>query len=244
MKRNELFIQKGLDRVEVDALPPYLRHSIEAALFMDPTLMQSDEIESCHWVLWGLTKGVTHQKTGLTILSQNDRTTSGQHAELIQGFPYVDPVELCYSDKRVLGFGHFIRWVYFANPSHMETEKGILGIDWSLNEPENAGVATSMLAVSHIATHLLRHGLSPKCELVLLNWKMLEPRVIEAWRKEMRLVTLFDWSVRAAMLFHQDGFHCPFCGMETFRHDEPYCFRCGKERRKQWLGNPVRWAGE
>src|SRR5262249_7302018 len=136
----------------------------------------------------------------------------GLHGELIQGFPDVDPLPDCYSESHNLGFGSFVRWVYFANPSGLPE---VLGVDWRLDARRTAGMSLTMRRVSKLATTLAAHGIPGSTELALLNPRMCEDPCVHAVRSSLELVTIADWCEKGNRILGPQSCHCPRCGQMT-----------------------------
>lgn len=193
------FLFEGAARRPIESLAPFLRLSLAHGVCINPELMRADDVARCRWVGWGLTKGVTHPLEGTTVLAKMGELVCGMHAQMLQGLPNIDPPEGCYDkDKRVQGFGGFIRWVYFA-PKETE-QQGIVGIDWSQEEPKDAGVARHVDEVVCLARHLANAGIDENSELVLLNCRMCEYPELTAWRHQHRLVSMSDWAQREVQM--------------------------------------------
>jgi hypothetical protein len=215
--------QKGL-REEVSSLTPYLRESLLHNCLVEPSLMTEDDRHACRWLGYGLGKGVSNPKSQVSVYGIPETMTRGLHGELIQNFPGVDPLPHCYEDNHALGFDGFVRWVYFAHP---ERDEGILGIDWSLAARKTAGVANSMLKVCALAQICKAHGVPKESELVLLNWRMLEPKYAQKLRHTIGLQSLEDWATHGREVFKQGSVCCPRCGQATLKGNRRFCYRCG-----------------
>lgn len=222
-----IFVQRGQDRREVPSLRPFLRDSLAHRMVMDPTHMRPQDAAHCAWVGWGIGKGVTHVRDDVSVFATPDELRNGLHAELVQGFPNVDPLPLCYDAQgHVHGFGGFVRWVYFANPNDAACHSGVFGIDWSPGRPLAIGVAPSFHIITKIAQRACSHGVACSTEVALLNWRMIEPPEATAWRYRWGLRSIGDWIERAPRLFAPAGSLCTTCG-ENALHEASYCFECG-----------------
>ena len=208
-------------RRQVAGLTPHLARTHREGTPMDPALMSPLDAATCHWAGWRFGKGVSRGETH--VFAMATELTSGQHAEMVQGFDQVDPPQGCYDRRhRVHGFGGFLRWVYFAQQGD-----AVLGVDWSLAERENAGVALSMLDVHHLAGSLIDAGTAPSTTLALLNPQMCEPAELAAWRRRHGLNTLRDWRCARAILAPH-GILCGRCGLKTFVSPcARFCEQCG-----------------
>ena len=233
-----VFVQSNEDRREVLSLAPFLHFALLTKSIMKEDLNGLKPELHCHWYGWGIGKGVTHVQDTTTIFATPHKLKSGLHADLVQGFPNVDPYPLCYDPNNLIhGFGGFIRWVYFTDPNDTQLQHGVFGIDWAPSQSIKLGVAPTMIVVSQIARIVQNQGIPSQAELVLLNWQMLEPMFIRTWRKQMKLITLSDWCERGPKLFGPSGVHCPVCGLRTFEQPNTFCFRCGKSRRQILQGD-------
>lgn len=227
-----IFIVNDGVRSTAPSLTPYLTNSLKTDATMDATRMSPTDVARCRWIGFGIGKGVTHPHRDISIFAIPTELTRGLHGELIQGFPDVDPVPLCYDGlNHVHGFGGFIRWVHFANP---KGGPGIFGIDWSIVERPTAGIATSWRSVAQLVVIVTRHGIPRDTEVVLLNWRMCEEPEIEHLRQSLGLGTIDDWMSRGHGLFGPASDHCPRCGIRTLQNFPRYCFRCGCEPRRFW----------
>lgn len=226
-----IFVQRGEDRREVPSLLPFLRESLALGAVMDPSQMRAEDAANCAWVGWGIGKGVTSVERDVSVFGIPHELKSGLHAELVQGFPGVDPFPLCYDAQgHVHGFGGFVRWVYFADPIGPDNGCGVFGIDWSPKQPRAIGVAPTLHTIVSIAARACAHGVPIGSELVLLDWKMLEHPVLRQWRHARELVTLADWAFKAQGLLAPAGRICATCLNETiFAAEDHYCFMCGQE---------------
>lgn len=219
-------------RTEVPSLAPYLHRSLALGMTMDAHVMRAEDAATCRWIGYGIGKGVTHPQTETTVFGVPRELRSGLHAELVAGFSDVDPFPLCYDDRaHVFGFGGFVRWVYFADPSG---GPGVFGLDWSIAARPTSGVAHAMIAVAAIARIAAEHGIPPDAELALLNWRMCEELVITALRERMALRTVADWNTRAPAYFRRGSGYCPRCGLRTLAHRERFCSRCGCDPARFW----------
>ncbi|GEM_PF-1403782 len=244
MKNFGAYVHAAAGRERVSSVQSFLSRSVMVGHLMDSALMRANEKDRCRWINYGIGKGVTNPEARISIFAVPTELKSGLHAELVDGLGiHVDRAPLCYDEAHhVHGFGGFIRWVYFADPKN---GKNFLGIDWSLSARVTAGIATSMVDVVNVADVLMRHGIPPDTELVLLNSRMCEEEYHYAFRKKYNLITLNDWTTRGDLLFSKPSTHCPRCGLRTFMRSARYCFRCGAnpklfwKRRTSWHGDPV-----
>jgi len=225
-----VFLQKGCTRIRVSALTSdFLSESLVYGCTMDPALMLPLEVPECRWLGYGIGKGVTCPEMDVTVFGVPQTMRSGLHGTLIQGFPDVDPYDLCYEDQHVKGFGGFIRWIYFSNPSK---GPGVLGIEFSLHPSirVTSGIATSFKRAQHVVSVCCRHGIPAKAEVALLNWRNCQRPHLVAFGKQQRLVTVSDWAQSADRFSttlcwrcgkpSSSNFHyCPYCGAEVC-HDE------------------------
>ena len=235
MDQNEprVFLQRGTTRLAVPSLEPFLASSLASEHRMDPERMAPEDRRACRWLGYGIGKGVTHPKHGLSVFAVPETLVSGLHGELVQGFGGipVDPTPACYEPGADPGFGGFIRWVLFADPGRT---RDILGIDFSLGLQERAGVANAMLTVAATARTLRTHGIPAGTEVVLLDAKMREPTELGDWRAANRLISVADWS-DGLPRFLSGGNQCPRCGLQTL--DDPhaiFCARCGCRPALLW----------
>lgn len=211
-------------RTAISTVRSHLRDSLEGGSFMDPALMRGEEKDVCRWVGYGFSKGVTSPALVVTVFGTPTKMHSGWHGEMIQGFPGVDPNPACYAPDHEKGFADFVRWVYFASP---DTDKGVLGIDFSLSERATAGIADSLKRVVEVARVCVEHGIPADIELVLLNPRMCEVPCLTELRKQLGLHTIADWLGKAETLFGDNGKHCHVCGLPTRDAEFLFCYRCG-----------------
>ncbi len=179
-----VFIQRDGQKQGVASLAPFLNDSLQKGCRMDKAQMAAADQQICRWLGFGIGKGVTDPERNISVFGLPEIMTAGLHGLLIQGFPGVGTSPECYEQNDVLGFGGFVRWVYFANPGG---GNGILGIDFSLCAWSGAGVANTMFSVSRLAKTCLEHGISPQDQLVLLNCRMIEEPCVFSWRQSLGL---------------------------------------------------------
>lgn len=224
-----IYVHPGTKRVPVKSLKPYLRIPFEKQFLMDATLMDSEDAHTCPWIGYGMGKGVTHLYDDISVFAIPNEMKRGLHAEIIQGYN-VDPVERCYLDDHKLGFGGFVRWMYFSDPKDLHTDQGVFGLDWSLVHKLSSGIATSMLIVQTIIARAHAHGIPANTYVALMNPSMCEPSFMTKWKQNIGLLTVQDWVEKAPKLFAQNGTHCPKCGLDTFQCPRKFCYRCGANR--------------
>ncbi|HWP61718.1 MAG TPA: hypothetical protein VN495_03875 [Candidatus Paceibacterota bacterium] len=193
--------------------------------------MTKREAARCEWIHFGVGKGVSNPCTGVSIYGTPGESMMGMHGEMIQGLPGIDTSPRCYEDDHALGFGEFVRWVYFANPL---ADTGILGIDWSLSARKTAGVAHSMARVAAVARTCMESGIPAESRLALLNWRMLEPAYLSKFRRGAGLNTVLDWAARGPDLFGSGSDRCPRCGLKTLTQASRFCNRCGCRPEYFW----------
>ncbi len=196
---------------------------------MDPKLMRPRDLKLCRWLGYGIIKGLTSTKLNVSIFGLPETHSAGLHGEMIRGIGGTDPSPLCYDRKHKKGFGSFVRWVFFKSPGN---EDRFLGIDFSLGLRKTSGVATTWKHVYEIIKTLAVHGLLSDTEIVLLNWRMCEPRCLTGLRRRSELVTAQDWMHKGKKYFGPDGIFCPTCGQKTFTDKQhTYCYLCGCNRK-------------
>ncbi len=220
------FIQRGASREPISSLAPYLSASLTSGHRMEAERMREDERKDCRWIGFGIGKGVTHPRAGITVFAVPRDLVSGLHGELIQGFDGIetDPTPGCYEPDADPGFGGFVRWVLFADP---DGRRDVLGVDFSLALTDRGGVATAMLTVAEVAAVVMAQGMKPKTEVALLNCRMCEPAELAEWRRENGLATLDDWAAKRDVFLRSDCF-CPRCGLPLPEGDSAdFCGRCG-----------------
>jgi hypothetical protein len=222
------YVVTGSNRIAVPSIRGYLRESLlDRESFMDATVMKPEEVAICKWVGFGIGKGVTSTSQDLTIFGIPGRLGSGWHAELVKGLPGVDPSPLCYMPEHKLGFGDFVRWVYFADPHN---QGDYFGVDFGLTERSTAGVGESVIRVASVARHALAHGVPGNTHLVLLGPRMIEEEVVTSFRQRLSLHTVNDWADRGASYFsNESGPYCWKCGLDTRKPQFRFCYRCGAE---------------
>jgi hypothetical protein len=225
----QVFIQAGEQRISVSSLEPYLVRP--HPVLMDPSEMTDEERATCHWMNFGMGKGVTCPVSDISVYMILDKRHSGLHGTLIQGLGNVDTSPACYERDSILGFGAFVRWVYFQP---QQKRPGILGIDWSLGHGPTMGVADSMKRVYAVARSCAAHGVPPETELALVNYRVCEDPLHHAWRERTGLVTVRDWCEKGGALFGRGSCHCPQCGSTTLNETTNFCYRCGCEPRLLW----------
>lgn len=219
-------INRGNGREPVASLAPHLAASLIAGHRMAAERMRDDERADCRWIGFGIGKGVTHPRFGITVFAVPKDLASGLHGELIQGFDgiAVDQTPACYEPDADPGFGGFVRWVLLADP---DRKCDVLGIDFSLALADRGGVANSMLTVAEISEIVMSQGIPGDTEVALLNCRMCEPSELKNWRLTNDLVTLHDWSL-SRLRFQPGSAQCPRCGMPTLGDSSVrFCFRCG-----------------
>lgn len=202
----------------------------EKNFLMDAALMDANDAKTCPWIGYGMGKGVTHLFKDISVFMIPNEMKSGLHGEMVQGFKGVDPIDLCYLDTHKLGFGGFVRWMYFADPQDHETHAGVFGLDWSLIHKLSSGIATSMLVAQIIIERAYAHGIPGNARVALMNPLMCEPAYLTEWKQSAGLLTVHDWATKAAQLFSACGTHCPKCGLPTFQKPRRFCYRCGANR--------------
>lgn len=211
----------------VESMEEIFLHAITKGHFMDPSRMRPDEILTCQWVEYGMSKGVTHLTKDLTIVADCAELPRGLHADLVAEFSdEVDPYPLCYEPTHQRGFGGFIRWLAFTNPRSPEAP-GIFGIDFSTNCRPTSGVANTVWRVAEVARIILSHGIDPRTEIAMLNSRMTEDIGVTAWREHFGLRTVKDWVDCSFKLLFPNGYLCPRCGCHTFFGAELFCSNCG-----------------
>lgn len=224
-----IYVHPGTDRVPVKSLKPSLRIPFEKNFLMDAALMDVEDARTCPWIGYGMGKGVTHLYDDISVFAIPNEMKRGLHAEIVQGYA-VDPIDLCYLDTHKLGFGGFVRWMYFSDPMNLETRTGVFGLDWSLVHKLSAGIATSMLIASVIITRAHAHGIPANARVALMNPSMCEPEFITNWKQSIGLLTVSDWVEKSSALFAQNGMHCPKCGQKTFEAPRRFCSKCGANK--------------
>ena len=190
---------------------------------MKSELMRPKERRNCRWIGFGVTKGVTSAPSNMTLISIS-RHGSGVHGRLINGLRDTDPSPRCYDLDHDKGFGDFIRWVHFSDPT---SKNHVLGIDFCLSCRRTAGVATTVLTILDTVGTLLCHGLPGQTEIVLLNARMCEEPGIEAMRRDAKLLSAGNWDAFGSNLFGASGSRCPRCGLPTITGGVKFCCRCG-----------------
>lgn len=194
-------------------------------------LMRPEEVPGCRWLGFTLIKGVTNPHRAITAQSTGGDDLSGAHGRLVQQFGGVDSTPECYNPQSKVGFGGFVRWVRFLNPTGGQ---GVFGLDWSLNEPPHIGVATSALEVALVASLVRAFGVPGGDELVLLTPRMTELPIMEQWRHREGLICVGDWA-DAPKRFHSGTGFCPKCGQWTFICPSwRYCHQCGADPHHVW----------
>ncbi|MDP3985362.1 MAG: hypothetical protein Q8P82_01240 [bacterium] len=234
MKLSTVQIAESDGNVIVPSLRPYLRASLEKGQRMDLSVMRPEDREHCAWIGFGIGKGVTDPQRNVSVFAVPENLESGLHGELIQEFPGVDPVPLCYERfAHKNGFGRFVRWVYFADPAG---GPGYIGVDWSLVERATAGVAVSMKSAGNVFAALAAHGLPKDTKTALLNWRMCEHPSWREIRVSLGLETVADWELRAPALFGPKSRYCPRCGAKTLAEPAEFCSQCGCKPALFWKG--------
>ena len=220
-----LFVYERGSRLAAASLAPALLECREGSVRMDPSLMLIEDRARCPYVGFAIAKGVTDPTTPTTVFAIMPKLVRGLHAELIDGFPNVDPMPLCYeSIDHVYGFGRFVRWAYFADPRGHDD---FLGIDWSLIARPTSGVATSFLAACNVVTTLARQGMPPWTHVRLLNWRMSEDAPVAIAREALCLETVDDWARLGPILLAPGSGVCPRCGLATLAKNPMFCNKCG-----------------
>jgi hypothetical protein len=115
------------------------------------------------------------------------------HGLLIQGFPGVDGYPWCYHSDEGPGFGGFVRWAYFFDPTNA---RDLVAIDFDPSASPFIGKARGFSCVAAIAHALLLQGMPESTELVLANAAMLEDGENYRYRNAHQLFTVLDWSQR------------------------------------------------
>ncbi|MCX6714307.1 MAG: hypothetical protein NTX72_00650 [Candidatus Uhrbacteria bacterium] len=226
-----IYVHPGTKRVPVKSLTPHLRTPFEKNFLMDASVMTPEDALTCPWVGYGTGKGVTHLFKDISVFMIPNKMKSGLHGEMVQGFKGVDPIDLCYLDSHKLGFGGFVRWMYFSDPQDSKTEHGVFGLDWSLVHTLTSGIATSMLIAQIIIERAHRHGIPGNARVALMNPVMCEPVYLTEWKQENNLLTVNDWVKKGMQFFAEEGTHCPKCGLFTFEKPRRFCYRCGANRQ-------------
>lgn len=226
---SRIYVHPGTRRMPVKSLKPFLRMPFEKDFLMDAALMDAHDTKTCPWIGYGMGKGVTHVYKDISVFAIPNEMKRGLHAEIVQGYA-VDPVDLCYLDTHKLGFGGFVRWMYFVDPRDHETQSGVFGLDWSLVHKLSAGIATSMVIASVIITRAHAHGIPANARVALMNPSMCEPTYVTDWKMTVGLLTVSDWIEKSSKLFTQNGTHCPKCGQKTFETPRRFCSRCGANK--------------
>lgn len=230
-KRKNIWVLKGNERHCVPSLAPHLAFRVTDENKMDPALMRAEDVTTCVWVGYGIGKGVTNPKSNTSVFGAPEKMKHGLHADLVAGFPNVDPYPLCYEHNHRRGFGNFVRWVYFAPP---HGGPGILGVDWSIAVRGTAGVADTVARVHDVVQTLARHGLTRDTRVVLLNPRMCEEPEITRLRHELELITIRDWVEKGEKMFAPNSDICSRCGLKTLEKKESFCRKCGAKPALVW----------
>ena len=218
-------VQTATQQLRVPSLVPYLHRSLDLGMTMDYAAMDPRDEMLCHWVGFGIGKGVTHPVLGLTRFAVPNELRRGIHAELLAGRIDVDPYPKCYDEEQHdKGFGAWVRWTYFADP---DGGPGTLGIDFSIACRPTAGVATTMLTVATVVRAAAAAGIPEDAEVALLNPRMCEEPFHYVLRIELELLTVNDWITHAAARFGPKGTYCLRCGLATRTRGVRFCNRCG-----------------
>jgi hypothetical protein len=221
------YIVRGTERTAIQSLGDVLRDSLLTGdSVMDPAIMTEKDKPFCKWIGFGLGKGLTSSSRNVSIYGVPESVNgSGWHAELVKGIDGVDPSPLCYRSDHILGFGDFVRWVYFANPAGTGD---FLGIDFGLPERPTAGVAETMFRVNQTVQVCARHGMPLATQVVLLHPRMFESPSLTELRLSLKLSAVGDWLSRGDGLFDlRNGTRCPACGLDTRGDHFNFCYRCG-----------------
>jgi len=215
-------------RQRILSLAPYLRIPLEHGSLIDPNLLVSSVRQGYPWVGWGIGKGVTHLRNDISIFAVPKEQKSGLHSHLIQGFPNVDPPELCYKPNHIHGFDGFIRWIYLSHPH--DAKQDVLGIDWGIGPRATSGITTSVLSIAILCQNVIRHGMSPKTRVALLDPNLSEITFNRSMIESHCLFTVQDWAQSASCVFHVRSLYCPRCGLKTFSSASyRFCYRCGAD---------------
>ena len=207
---------------------PYLRLSLNDGTFMNGNIMSLEDRLLCHWLRYGIGKGITDPNDDISVFGVPRRIYRGLHRTLINGFNGIDPFPLCYdSINHVKGFGSFVRWVYFADP---HSRKDFLGIDFSISLRSTSGVANSVVCVAKVAKIVFKHGVPSDTEIVLIGPKMCEHPGVTKMRREAGLIYITDWLNKYQELFGKGKPFCPCCGQRTFDKKADFCYLCGSKR--------------
>lgn len=195
---------------------------------MDSMRMRPEEVATCRWIGWTITKGVIHPERKIVAWADEGTGVSQQHGHLIQRFSGVDACPRCYDRDAAVGFGGFVRVNRFTHPSGSST---IFGVDWSRVEPAVIGVATSVLRVAQVAALAALHGTRSEDELVLLGWTMCETPDRQSWRQHHGLVAVGDWANALYDRFAPGSPHYPACAERTMEPGFKFCHQCGCDPR-------------
>ena len=233
--RPRIYVHPGTERMPVKSLQPFLRTPFEKNFLMDASLMTQEDARTCPWIGYGMGKGVTHHQKDISVFMIPNEMKSGLHGEMVQGFKGVDPIDRCYLDDHKLGFGGFVRWIYFSDPNDPHTDQGVFGLDWSLIHKLSSGIATPMLIAQVIIARAHAHGIPGNARVALMNPTMCEPAYLTEWKQHTRLLTVHDWSTKGSSLFCEEGTHCPKCGLSTFEKPRRFCYRCGTNRNNVFM---------
>lgn len=222
---SEIYFHDGAIRHKVNSLKPYLESDYLArAVHMDPEEMKEEDARTCRWLGFNIGKGATSPSERITVFSTLDKIHRGLHYELVRDFPGIDLFPLCYEEDHKLGFGDFVRWVYFADS---KGKQNFLGIDFSLACRPTSGVANSIRRVWEVVKTTALHGMPLDVEVVLLNHRMCELAGVMAMRQEAGLITLGDWTLVADSIFTRGSSFCPRCGQKTLDGQPNFCYYCG-----------------
>lgn len=227
--KTTLFVHRGVRREALSSLAGIAFLARESAYtFRRISNDNSAEAVTCSYYGSAVLKGVTDFKTGVTVVGIPRRQGKGLHADLVKGFPGVDPPSKCYDQNHRRGFGSFVRWAAFVDDS----ARTVIGVDYHPDGRVTAGVSVSVTQVSDIARHLIMYEAAPNLELRLLSHHMLELAEHTELRRNLRLLTLADWA-SASRLWYPVGEHCLRCGQPTRTHQKTrVCTGCGHAYHK------------
>jgi hypothetical protein len=187
--------------------------------------------KNCYWVGWHALKGATCHVTQSTVIGLPQSLPTLHHDSMLQGFAGVDKEGDCYLSTSLLGFGTFIKWMYFVHP---EKNRELLGIDFNLSEREVSGVATSVTRVAQLAKILISQGLKAETPLTLLDRTMWEPELIADWRVSEGLFSAADFVNWRKDKCSPNGAGCPKCGQKSFTQKiYRFCVHCGFDKNKE-----------
>ena len=185
-----VFIQTGNTRKAVRNFHVDLRTAFDRGHIIHP---EPEDKHHSPWIGYGYAKGVTHHKRPISVLGLPTEMKRGLHGKLIQGFPNVDDRVRCYEPDADKGFGGFIRWAYFIDPSDPTCAKGVFGVDYRPGGNMLRGIADKISTVARVVRTAGAHGIPSGASVVLLDPHLCEPDVHTKWREQNRLLTVTDW---------------------------------------------------